>query len=260
VATYSTPAPTGGWSWLTNGVYTIAISANQVCDTSANYVAAGTLGTFSCAISGAPTLRYYAYHTPTGEPFDGDSANHTISIVYGNTSGSPWSTAREVDAAGKPGLYEVDLTAAQAAEAWLSLYGTTTTSNVRIQPVLNIPGPSYNPEVDAVKFGGSSTAVDNLKADALSIIPGAVFDDAGDHTGTTTVIYTTLPQRGTDGYKFQFVTFGQDAAAALRGVTRYILSSADHDTYTQLTLETALSAPPANAVTLIVQGNEEAKV
>jgi len=89
VATYSTPAPTGGWSWLTNGTYTIAMVATQVCDTSSNYVAAGTLGTFACNIAGAPTLTYCAYHTPTGEPFDGDAANHTISIIYGNTSESP---------------------------------------------------------------------------------------------------------------------------------------------------------------------------
>jgi hypothetical protein len=256
VATYSTPPPSGGWSWLTNGVYTIAIGANQVCDTSSNYVAAGTLGTFSCNISGAPTLRYEAYHTPTGEPFDGDAANHTISIIYGNTSGSPWSTAREVDAAGKPGLYEVDLTAAQGAEAMLSLYGTSTTANVRIRPVLNIPGPNYVPEVDAVKFAGDADAPGQLVDELKSIARGVVQDNV---SNSTTVLYTTLPQRGTNGYANQFATQGLDSGTTPFSKTRFILSSADSGSDTVLTFEREWAAPPAGT-SIAVKGNEEAAV
>jgi hypothetical protein len=260
VATYSTPAPTGGWSWKTNGTYTISLGATQVCDTSSNYIAAGTLGTFTCAISGAPTVTYRAYHSPTGEPFDGDAANHTATIEYGGKLESPWSEPYELDAAGRPGWYAVDLTDAQAVQACLSLCVKSATENVRVDSVDNITGPLYVRPADTQAIDGSTTGATNLKADALSIIPGTVFDDAGTHAGSETVIYTTLPQRGTNGYKFQFATFGQDAAAGLRGVTRYILSSADVDTYTQLTFETALSAAPADDVTLIVQGNAEAKV
>jgi hypothetical protein len=260
VATYSCPAPTGGWSWAANGTYTITLGENEVCDTSTTYVPTGTLGTFICAITGAPVVRYQAYSARTGWPKTGDGANHAIRLVYDDgTTAAPWGSPYEVDPVNMPGIYAVDLTAAQALLRF-DLAGVSSTENVLIRPRFGVHGPEYTPEVDAVKLDGDATAAANLKADALSIIPGAVFDDDGTHDGSTTVIYTTLPQRGTNGYKFQFVTFGQDAAAGLRGVTRYILESADVDTYTQLTFETALGSVPANAVTLIVQGNAEAKV
>jgi fibronectin type 3 domain-containing protein len=47
VATYSVPAPAGGWVAADNGVYTVSVQANQVDDTSSRYVAAGALGTFN---------------------------------------------------------------------------------------------------------------------------------------------------------------------------------------------------------------------
>ena len=51
VATYSVPAPTGGWSNSSNGTYTIALEANQVADTSGNFaLPVSNLGTFSVNI------------------------------------------------------------------------------------------------------------------------------------------------------------------------------------------------------------------
>jgi hypothetical protein len=252
VATYSTPAPSGGWSWLTNGVYTIVLGANEVCDTSTNYIATGTLGTFVCAIASVTTLRYYAYHTPTGEPFDGDAANHTISIVYGSTSAYPWSTSREVDAAGKPGLYEVDLTAAQGAEALLSLYGTSTTANVRIKPLLNIPGPSYTPEVDAVKFAGDANAPGKLVRELNAMATGAVFID-GSHAASTTAFWTTLPLRA-DGYGNMVLRFDD---GDLAGLFCDISIGVTDGSYTKITLATALDTAPANGVLITAGGNKE---
>ncbi len=56
VATYSIPAPPGGWSSASDGSYNIALNPNQVSDTSANFAAAvATLGTFNVDIPAAST-------------------------------------------------------------------------------------------------------------------------------------------------------------------------------------------------------------
>jgi hypothetical protein len=56
VATYSVPAPAGGWSSTSDGSYNIALLANQVSDTSGNFAAAVvTLGTFTVNIPVAAT-------------------------------------------------------------------------------------------------------------------------------------------------------------------------------------------------------------
>jgi hypothetical protein len=50
-ATYTVGAPGGSWDWTDDGVYTVAMKASQVKDTSAKSVAAGTIGTFSVGIA-----------------------------------------------------------------------------------------------------------------------------------------------------------------------------------------------------------------
>lgn len=51
VATYQVKAPDGSrWSRSSNGLYTITLQANQVSDTNNNFVAAGSLGSFSVSI------------------------------------------------------------------------------------------------------------------------------------------------------------------------------------------------------------------
>ncbi len=53
VATYSIPAPAGGWTTANNGAYTVAVQANQVYDTSKQYVPSGMIGSFSVALGGS---------------------------------------------------------------------------------------------------------------------------------------------------------------------------------------------------------------
>jgi phosphodiesterase/alkaline phosphatase D-like protein len=50
VATYRFTPPGGTWTTEDNGTYTISMAANQVKDTSGNWVAAGTLGTFAVSV------------------------------------------------------------------------------------------------------------------------------------------------------------------------------------------------------------------
>jgi hypothetical protein len=56
-ATYSIPPPEGNiWCSQYNGTYTVFRVASQVADLAGTYVAAGSLGTFLCDISGEPIL------------------------------------------------------------------------------------------------------------------------------------------------------------------------------------------------------------
>src|SRR5262249_48764784 len=50
VATYKITPPGGSWDFADNGSYTVALEASQVSDTSGNFAAAGTLGTFQVTI------------------------------------------------------------------------------------------------------------------------------------------------------------------------------------------------------------------
>jgi Ca2+-binding RTX toxin-like protein len=49
--TYRIPAPSGVWDSVDNGTYTIALAGKQVSDTSGNFIAAKTLGTFAVNVS-----------------------------------------------------------------------------------------------------------------------------------------------------------------------------------------------------------------
>ena len=55
-ATYQITPPGGSWNAAANGVYTIALEANQVADAVGNVMAAQTLGTFSVAVPAARPL------------------------------------------------------------------------------------------------------------------------------------------------------------------------------------------------------------
>jgi hypothetical protein len=54
-ATYRVAAPGGTWGAEDNGAYTASMQPSQVADTSGNFVAAGTLGTFQVVLSGLAT-------------------------------------------------------------------------------------------------------------------------------------------------------------------------------------------------------------
>jgi hypothetical protein len=50
IATYSVPAPAGGWTAASNGSYAIRVRADQVADVDGNFVAAGFAASFDVAI------------------------------------------------------------------------------------------------------------------------------------------------------------------------------------------------------------------
>ena len=71
-ATYTVPAPAGGWKAANNGTYTIALAAGQVADTAGNFAAAGPIGTFAVALdANAPTVSASAVNpSPRTTPVD----------------------------------------------------------------------------------------------------------------------------------------------------------------------------------------------
>jgi hypothetical protein len=53
VATYSVPAPAGGWSSSSNGTYSVNLQSKQIDDIFGNFTSAAVLGTFSVSIPAA---------------------------------------------------------------------------------------------------------------------------------------------------------------------------------------------------------------
>jgi hypothetical protein len=85
VATYSVPAPAGGWGNANNGTYTIGLLANQIADTSGNFaLGVSSLGTFAVNIPGTVV--------PSGPLSDADIGAPAIAGSASlNTATSVWT-------------------------------------------------------------------------------------------------------------------------------------------------------------------------
>jgi hypothetical protein len=81
VATYSIPAPPGGWATSTNGSYTIHLNGGQVGDTAtpANTIPAGDIGTFTVAIDAVPPVVTHL----TAPPLTSSATNtYQLSVTF----------------------------------------------------------------------------------------------------------------------------------------------------------------------------------
>jgi len=65
----------------------------------------------------------------------GDGPNHTLKLIRDGVEGGVTNSVNEVDSVGCPGLYSVDLTAAEMNAVFIVLQGKSSTSNVSIVPV-----------------------------------------------------------------------------------------------------------------------------
>lgn len=80
---------------------------------------------------------YRAINSATGLGVTGDQANHTLRLATdGGASAAPTNSPAQVDATYLPGVYRVQLTAAECNFGNGALGGTSSTANVLIQPVL----------------------------------------------------------------------------------------------------------------------------
>ena len=103
-ATYSVPAPSGGWANASNGAYTIALQANQVADVAGNFAAAQNVGSFQVAV---PTP------TPTSTAYSNTILSDNPLAYYrlGEASGT---TAADASGHGLPATYTGGVTLGQA--------------------------------------------------------------------------------------------------------------------------------------------------
>jgi len=85
----------------------------------------------------AQKIHVYAYDTTTGVPQTGDAGQIT---GYVSLDGIPDviddTNPSEVDATNMPGVYVFDLTAAETNCDSFALYAKSSTTNVRIEPII----------------------------------------------------------------------------------------------------------------------------
>jgi hypothetical protein len=115
----------------------------------------------------AQKIHVYAYDTTTGAPKTGDAANITGSVSLDGTRNAIDDTnPDEVDATNMPGIYSFNLTAAETNCDSFALVAKSSTSNVRIEPIIG-----YTTAI----VPGDSSGVSEL----LTRIPDATPGDAG---------------------------------------------------------------------------------
>jgi hypothetical protein len=202
-----------------------------------------------------PPIEYKVVSVRTGLG-KADPGAQTIILDLDGKASQAWRVPKAVAPLTAPGLFRLPLTETEAEAQRISLDGTCSNDLATIKESLNLPGPRYTPKVDVVKIAGNATTPGQLNDEIKSIARGVVQDNVGN---STTVLYTTLPLRGTNGYANQFATVGLDSGTTPFSKTRFILSSADSGSDTVLTFEREWAAPPAGT-SIAVKGNEEAAV
>src|SRR4051812_25503269 len=91
-------------------------------------------------------LRMLAIDTGSNLPKTGDSANLTayVSKDHGTLTALTDTSATEVDASNAPGVYEFDLSQAETNADNLDFTAKSSTSGIRLVPILNVQTVSPN--------------------------------------------------------------------------------------------------------------------
>lgn len=123
-------------------------------------------------------IHVYAYNSTTGAAKTGDAANITAYVSLDGTANAIDDTnPAEVDSTNMPGIYVFDLAQAETNCDSFALYAKSSTSNIRIEPIIGFTtGAAGSLGVDVTKVSGDSDAADNLEL---------MFDGTGYAGGTT---------------------------------------------------------------------------
>jgi hypothetical protein len=78
---------------------------------------------------------YFAWDGAHNIGQTGDAANHVLKLVRDGVESSVTNFVNEVDSVGCPGLYSVNLTAAEMNADFIVLQGKSSTAGVSIVPV-----------------------------------------------------------------------------------------------------------------------------
>jgi len=111
----------------------------------------------------AQKIHVYAYDATTGAAKTGDAAQITAYVSLDGTANAVDDTnPTEVDATNMPGVYAFDLTAAETNCEAFALVAKSSTSNIRLDPIIG-----YTAGVNATKIGDTAQTGRDIGASVL---------------------------------------------------------------------------------------------
>lgn len=127
-------------------------------------------------------IHIYAYDSTTGAAKTGDAANITAYVSLDGTANAIDDTnPTEVDATNMPGIYCFDLTQAETNCNAFALYAKSSTSNIRIEPIIGFTTGA----IGSLSVSLSDDAITASKFDESTAFPLKSAD-----TGSTAVART----------------------------------------------------------------------
>ena len=180
-ATYSVPAPAGGWANGSNGTYTIALQASQVSDVAGNFAAAQNVGSFQVAVptpTPTPTpTGSYASTVLSDSPLAyyrlGEASGTAAADGSGNGHAGSYSGAVTLGAAG---LVSGSDTAADFSGGGVSAAGGASfdtpavTFEAWVRPAWAPNGVSYYPVVGGLRDGTATRFSVHIAPDYSSVV------------------------------------------------------------------------------------------
>ena len=195
-----------------------------------------------------------AIDTATNLPKTGDAANLTASVQLddGSVADLTDTSATEVDATKMPGLYTFDLTQAESNGDKALYSGRSSTSGVRIVPLLVYTLPA--------NFSGLSISGGVAQADVRQSMGIAIMGTGTVTSGATTTSIPTSACSPAGAASNQFVGrvlifSNTTTTTGLRGVACVVTASSNSATPTftvQKSDGTALPATPASGDTFVI--------
>jgi hypothetical protein len=148
-ATYTIPAPGGGWKSAYNGAYTITLQNGQVADSAGNFVTGGAIGSFSVSLETTPPTVSIA---PVSNPPAGVSVS-SVTITFSEAVG---------------GFDVSDLSLARDGTA-VSLAGATLSTGDNVGFTLgNLSGITSTPGNYTLTLSAAGSGITDLAGNALS--------------------------------------------------------------------------------------------
>lgn len=113
-------------------------------------------------------IHVYAYDSTTGAAKTGDAANITAYVSLDGTANAIDDTnPAEVDATNMPGVYCFDLAQAETNCNAFALYAKSSTSNIRIEPIIGFTTGAETLNVNASHLGGTAQTGRDIGASVL---------------------------------------------------------------------------------------------
>lgn len=121
-------------------------------------------------------IHVYAYDSTTGAAKTGDAANITAYVSLDGTANAIDDTnPAEVDATNMPGVYVFDLAQAETNCNSFALYAKSSTSNIRIEPIIGFTtGAANSLSVNTGTITNDAITAAAIAADASTEINAAV--------------------------------------------------------------------------------------